>query len=1011
MMASEAPQPLPVIPQQLTLKNFLSYRQATLDFRGLHTACICGPNGAGKSSLLEAITWALWGECRAPSADDVIRSGCTEARVDFSFQSGGQTYRVIRVRRRGYTALEFQIWAEGRWQPLTQRSVRETQDYINRELKLDYHTFIHSAYLRQGRADEFMLKTPAKRKEVLASLLQLEHYDALAEEAKKRASAHELQVQHLRETLRQYAQTLAQEPDIRRQYQQLQQDLQAQQATCERLQQEYQHSQQRQQQRQQWLQQYEWLQQQRAHLLAGQQQLQQRRQQLQQRQQALEHLLHQAEAITAQYHIYCDLQQQEEACTQKAHQHQHLQQELNRLERDYQQALHQLHLQQRQLETEIATLQENCQKQAAICQEKDRLGPALAQLQKARAYLQELDRRAEQYRPLYDHYQHLQRQQLQVRARQEAQRQEYQQQLQRLQHQWQSLAYLDQELAQIQQQLTELDKKEVYLKHVEDKGKERKSFQDQLKARLQSYEAEMAKLQQKMALLQEPEAVCPLCAQPLDPEHWQLVHQKQALERRELEEAIWLTKEQITVTEREIEVLRQEYREVSSQLKARESLHQKQGQLHQQIHHRQQLQEQMAELAAQVQALEQALAQPLTSPEMDQIQAALDVLGYDEKEHACARAEVDKWRWVEIKQAEIQNAENAYADLSRQLTNARQRQQALAQEIEQLAQDSPLRYALDRCRQQLAAVAYDSIAHQALRQRLKQYESAPLQYRELQNAQQEYPRLQAELAELTAQETAQAQQLQHLTLQLEQLEATLADFPDLQDTLQTLETELHRQRQHLQNQYVESGKLQEQLHQLAQLREKYQQAQRDLAQQEHHYQVYQALTQAFGKNGIQALMIEQVLPQLEATANHILGRLTNHQLHVSFVTQKPKKTGNHRDQMIETLDIFIADAQGTRPYETYSGGEAFRVNFAIRLALARLLTQRAGATLQMLIIDEGFGTQDAQGCDRLLAAISAIADEYACVLVVTHIPSLKEAFPARIEVSKTEAGSQAQLVV
>ena len=42
-----------MIPVQLILKNFLSYRDATLDFRGLHTACICGSNGAGKSSLLE----------------------------------------------------------------------------------------------------------------------------------------------------------------------------------------------------------------------------------------------------------------------------------------------------------------------------------------------------------------------------------------------------------------------------------------------------------------------------------------------------------------------------------------------------------------------------------------------------------------------------------------------------------------------------------------------------------------------------------------------------------------------------------------------------------------------------------------------------------------------------------------------------------------------------------------------------------------------------------------------
>ncbi|MEN9249165.1 MAG: SMC family ATPase [Gloeomargarita sp. GXS_bins_116] len=1001
-----------MIPHQLTLKNFLSYRQATLDFRGLHTACICGPNGAGKSSLLEAMTWALWGKCRAPEADDVIRSGCTEARVDFSFSSGGQTYRVIRVRRRGHTTtLEFQIWANDRWQPLTQRSLTETQEYINRELKLDYHTFIHSAYLRQGRADEFMLKTPSKRKEVLASLLQLEHYDTLAEEAKKRASDHESHIRHLRQTLNQQVQTLAQEVAVREHFQQLQQQIQAQQAAYDRCQQEYQHYQQRQQQRQQWLQQYTWLQQQRAQLASGRRQSQQRRQQLEQRQQELAHILAQADTRTQWYQTYYELQKQEEQLTQKAQQHQQLQAEYNRLEKDYQQALHELELQKRQLETEIKNLQANQQQCLVVCRERERLAHAFVQLETARRYLQELDRRADQYRPLYDRYQQLNQQQEQQRARQEAQRHELQQQLQRLRHQWPSLAHLDQELAALQQQLGELDKKEIYLKHVEEKGKERKSFQDQLKARLQNYQAQMAQLQQKMALLREPEAVCPLCARPLDAQHWQLVHQKQQLEQRELEEAIWLTQEQITVTEREIEVLRQEYREVSNQLKARERLHQKQGQLLQQIQYRQDLQAQITDLEARLQALEQALAQPVVDPEMEQLCAQMAAIGYDEKEHTCARAEVEKWRWVEIKQAEIENAERMYANLAQQLANLTQRQQALEEEMAHFTQHSPLCYALEQCRKQLAELAYDPAAHQALRQQLKQYEQAPLYYQELQNAQQEYPRLQTELAALTAAEAEQARQLQQLDEQLALLEQTLADFPDLSERLQGLETEMQQQWQRLQAQYIESGKLQEQLHQLVQLQEKHQQLQQELAQHEHHYQVYQALTQAFGKNGIQALMIEQVLPQLEATANHILGRLTNNQLHVSFVTQKPKRSGNHRNQMIETLDIVIGDAQGTRPYETYSGGEAFRVNFAIRLALARLLTQRAGATLQMLIIDEGFGTQDAQGCDRLLAAISAIADEYACILVVTHIPSLKEAFPARIEVTKTEAGSQVQLVV
>jgi DNA repair protein SbcC/Rad50 len=94
----------------------------------------------------------------------------------------------------------------------------------------------------------------------------------------------------------------------------------------------------------------------------------------------------------------------------------------------------------------------------------------------------------------------------------------------------------------------------------------------------------------------------------------------------------------------------------------------------------------------------------------------------------------------------------------------------------------------------------------------------------------------------------------------------------------------------------------------------------------------------------------------------------------------------------------------------FSGGEGFRVNFALRIALSRMLTRRAGAPLQTLIIDEGFGTQDARGLDRLIESIDAVKDEFALILVISHIESLKEAFPTRIDVVKTPSGSRINLV-
>jgi exonuclease SbcC len=169
------------------------------------------------------------------------------------------------------------------------------------------------------------------------------------------------------------------------------------------------------------------------------------------------------------------------------------------------------------------------------------------------------------------------------------------------------------------------------------------------------------------------------------------------------------------------------------------------------------------------------------------------------------------------------------------------------------------------------------------------------------------------------------------------------------------------------------------------------------------------LERAFSKDGVPALLIEQALPEIEEQANKILDRLSSGDMSVRFNTQREYKD-KARDDRKETLDIVISDSSGPREYELFSGGEAFRVNFAIRLALSRVLAQRAGARLQTLVIDEGFGSQDANGVQRLIEAINQVRPEFEKILVITHLEELKEAFPARIEVDKGSSGSRVRIV-
>ncbi|MSQ15908.1 MAG: SMC family ATPase, partial [Dehalococcoidia bacterium] len=189
-----------MVPLKLTLRNFMCYRDGLepLDLSGVQVACLSGDNGAGKSALLDAITWALWGRARAKNDDELVHLAETEMEVELEFLAGETQYRVIRKRARagaghrtGHSILELQILDEGldgapAYRPISGNAIRDTQTSLSKILHLDYDTFINSAYLVQGRADEFTLKSPGDRKAVLGKLLDLEQYDTLDEKARER---------------------------------------------------------------------------------------------------------------------------------------------------------------------------------------------------------------------------------------------------------------------------------------------------------------------------------------------------------------------------------------------------------------------------------------------------------------------------------------------------------------------------------------------------------------------------------------------------------------------------------------------------------------------------------------------------------------------------------------------------------------------------------------------------------------------------------------------------------
>lgn len=314
-------------------------------------------------------------------------------------------------------------------------------------------------------------------------------------------------------------------------------------------------------------------------------------------------------------------------------------------------------------------------------------------------------------------------------------------------------------------------------------------------------------------------------------------------------------------------------------------------------------------------------------------------------------------------------------------------------------------------KEEIKKIDYDDARHASIQQLENNLRGTEEKYRMLVSARASLDPITKQSAELSDdirhnnEELAEKSALlESMQIEFNRLYANLPDIPRLKKELDEIDIEISQISRKL-------GAEKQKLDTIERRKIDKQTTQSELDQLVVKINRYQKLEEAFGTNGVPALLIEQALPEIEAHANELLDRLTLGQLSILFETQSEYKDKKRQDKK-ETLDILINDANGhTRAYEMFSGGEAFRINFAIRLALSQVLAKRSGARLQTLVIDEGFGSQDTTGRSRLVETINVVKKDFSKILIITHLEELKDAFPGRIEVEKTPSGSRAEVIV
>ncbi|MGD2026478.1 MAG: SMC family ATPase [Anaerolineales bacterium] len=847
-----------MIPIKLNLSGFLSYREPVeIDFTQFNLACISGSNGSGKSSLLDAITWSLFGQARARD-DAVINMKSETAEVSLVFHYEGNQYRVTRAKTRDKTTvLEFHIQgADGKWKPLTERTMRGTEAIISEILRLDYETFVNASFFLQGKADQFTQQRPADRKRILGTILGLEVWEEYRKAAFERRKAVEQDITALDGRMQEVNAELAEEEERIARLKEIRETVEARKATLNtqtKLVEELRKQKARLEERKQLV---EKLSEQAARTVGEAEKLQARLESRQEEKDAFADLMDREAEIEEQYQEWektrAELAEWEQTAVR-----------FNEQEKQRNEPRTEIEKTRTRLETERDNL----------LKEKTTLDAKREQIEASRT----------------------------------------------------ALKHFEAETAQLTKALEERDALQE---------QHQKVLQEQTKAKAENplLKAEMDDLKGRIEQLTSIDgAVCPLCGQPLSPE-----------ERTRL-----------------IEELNQEGTIKGDRYRTNLNL--------------------LKTVTEKVEELTLALAEYET---------------VDEKQHETTRQlDQTKSQIGAFEQDETQwQAEGA------------PRLEEIQEQLKQENFAPEARATLAEIDKELKEIGYDAASHDAVRKKEEELRTAEAEHRQLGNARSALKPLEREIKELGEQiaeveKTRQKQEQEHADAAA-QLAAEEAEAPDLHSEerkMLDLQEEVNRTERELGAARQKVDVLEDQKVRKVELEEEREQLSKQVIE-------YKVLERTFGKNGVPAMLIEQALPQIETTANQILERLSAGGMSIRFITQQAYKDSK-RDDMRETLDIQISDSAGIRDYEMYSGGEAFRINFSIRLALSEVLAQRAGARLQTLVIDEGFGSQDEIGRQRLIEAINTIQEDFEKILVITHIDALKEAFPVRLEVTKGPNGS------
>ena len=155
------------------------------------------------------------------------------------------------------------------------------------------------------------------------------------------------------------------------------------------------------------------------------------------------------------------------------------------------------------------------------------------------------------------------------------------------------------------------------------------------------------------------------------------------------------------------------------------------------------------------------------------------------------------------------------------------------------------------------------------------------------------------------------------------------------------------------------------------------------------------------KISFERYILIEFLEQILFAANARLRDLSNGQ----FSLQRSDRLENRGKQSGLGLDVYDAYTGQNRDVKSLSGGEKFNASLCLALGMTDVIQSHlGGVTIEMMFIDEGFGSLDEESLQKAITALVDLQKAGRMIGVISHVQELKDAFPACLEVNKTREG-------